>query len=657
MKKIIYSATLFAVMALTGCSNEMDEQGLELSNGQVRLGNVTRTTANGGTTTEWEDQSKMTVQDLTSGAATDYEFTYSVSTWNKSSGGEFYWPVGGGNLKINAFLQMMGAEANKITMPLNSDFIDQTTEENMEACDFLYYTGEVTPGDALAFNLKHSLAKLTVNITLGEGFSREKYATLTGVTSASFSSPDGMMRESADAAWSAADTKKTLNAYVSGLPSGDELKQTMTALVVPGVFDETITLKVKLSDEKVFETTAKASGFVFEANKAYATTLNLINTGDIIVATMGEISVEEWNSSDTDLGNPDSETSSEILPPWDGNADIEFAGGTGTAEDPYQIKTPGQLKLMANNLNNSVDGSLSACYKLIADIDLNNQEWQPMVGASDVVFNGCLDGSGYTISGLNIQTVSSANNNYYYGLFGYVKGGSIKNLTVFEPHVECFVADVTGTFNIGILAGQNAGATVENCHIVGGHIKVAANTAAKETNIGAIAGLTNGGYYNACSSWLEINSKQSSNIGGIVGYDRGTANFVACYTNVKIQSVGGIAGGIYGNVKNGPTIQACYSLSIGEKLEESESGTLNFGGLAGNVVASSPTVIACYYTAEKAQGKGNEIASGATKITSLSETEVNAMNNALSSINWEYVQNTDNETKDKLPYIIQNEDN
>lgn len=464
-----------------------------------------------------------------------------------------------------------------------------------------------------------------------------------------------MMRGSADATWSATDTEKVLKANVSGLPSEGDLKQTMTALVVPGTFDETITLKVKLSDEKEFETTAKASGFVFEANKAYATTLNLINTGDIIVATMGEISVEEWNSSDTDLGNPDSETSSEILPPWDGSVDSEFAGGNGSVGEPYQIKTPGQLKLMANNLNNSVDGSLSAYYKLIANIDLNNQEWQPMVGTSDVVFKGCLDGSGYTISGLNIQTVNSIADNNYYGLFGYVKGGSIKNLTVFEPHVECSVTDFIGTLNIGILAGQNAGATVENCHIVGGYIKVAANNT-KETNIGAIAGLTNGGNYNACSSWLEINSKQFSNIGGIVGYDRGTANFVACYTNVKIKSVSGIAGGIYGNVKNGPTIQACYSLSIGEKLEESESGTLNFGGLAGNIGSSSPTVTACYYTADKAQGKGNEIAS-ATKITGLFETEVNAMNSALSSNNWEYVKNTDNETKIALPYIIQAKSN
>lgn len=646
MKNIIYLAALLAATALTGCSNEMDEYRSEYSDGQIRLGNITRTD-NGGTTTEWKDQSKMTVQDLTLGTATDYEFTYSSSVWNKTSGGDFYWPENGENLKINAFLQMAGAEANKITMSLASDVIDQTTEEKMEACDFLYYTGEVTPGDALAFNLKHVLAKLTVNITLGEGFSREKYSDLAGVTAVSFLSPTSMIREDADAVWNADDDKRTLNANVSALPADGELKQTMTALVVPGEFNETITLKVKVSNDKEFTTTAKASGFVFEANRAYITTLNLINTGDIIVASMGEVTVEDWRT-DTALGNPGEETVSEILPPWDGTVANQFENGSGTELDPYQIKTPGQLKLMANNLNASVDGSLSAHYKLVADIDLNYQEWEPMVQASSVTFNGCLDGGGYTISGLNIQAATEGTT-IYYGLFGYVKSGSIKNLTISEPRVECSSTDGR-TFNIGILAGQTFSANIENCHIADGSINVAANSNAKDVNIGAMAGLANGGTYKACSSWLDIKSEQSANIGGIAGYVRGTFNFVACYTNVNIQSVSGFAGGIYGNVKGTPVIKACYSLSVGEKLEG--SGSLNFGGLVGNS-ASSSSVTDCYYTADKAQGKGDEIVSGATQITGLSAEIVSTMNGNLSGENCEYVQNTNSETMAALPYIIQ----
>ena len=37
---------------------------------------------------------------------------------------------------------------------------------------------------------------------------------------------------------------------------------------------------------------------------------------------------------------------------WDGTAATEFAGGTGTPEDPYLIATPGQYKLFADNIVN-----------------------------------------------------------------------------------------------------------------------------------------------------------------------------------------------------------------------------------------------------------------------------------------------------------------
>ena len=46
----------------------------------------------------------------------------------------------------------------------------------------------------------------------------------------------------------------------------------------------------------------------------------------------------------------------------------DYAGGDGTSENPYQIATPEQLVLLAQQTNNGTGGD--ACYILTNDIDL-----------------------------------------------------------------------------------------------------------------------------------------------------------------------------------------------------------------------------------------------------------------------------------------------
>lgn len=71
-----------------------------------------------------------------------------------------------------------------------------------------------------------------------------------------------------------------------------------------------------------------------------------------------------------------------------------------------------------------------------------------------VAFGGVFDGDGHTISGLKID-----NSAQYQALFGYVKGGTIKNLTV-EGSVT--TATTSSAYAAGIVAYGNP-VTMETC--------------------------------------------------------------------------------------------------------------------------------------------------------------------------------------------------
>ncbi len=120
----------------------------------------------------------------------------------------------------------------------------------------------------------------------------------------------------------------------------------------------------------------------------------------------------------------------------------EFALGSGTADDPYQISTVGHLVKMVQSGGKDIQGQ-SLYYKLTADIDLNPTEnWVPQNGSYqnwasiipgksvDTTFCGYLDGSGKTISHLYVKTGDNQYENYA-GLIQAMSPNSwIKNLTI-----------------------------------------------------------------------------------------------------------------------------------------------------------------------------------------------------------------------------------
>lgn len=114
---------------------------------------------------------------------------------------------------------------------------------------------------------------------------------------------------------------------------------------------------------------------------------------------------------------------------WNGNVATAFAGGTGTAEDPYQIANGAQLALMAETFEKG------AYYILVDDIMLNDvynfeawgtgalrplNPWTPIEG-----FNANFDGKGKTIYGL-----------YGIPLFKTTKDATISNIGIAYADVE-----------------------------------------------------------------------------------------------------------------------------------------------------------------------------------------------------------------------------
>ncbi|MBO5322123.1 MAG: family 16 glycosylhydrolase [Clostridia bacterium] len=103
---------------------------------------------------------------------------------------------------------------------------------------------------------------------------------------------------------------------------------------------------------------------------------------------------------------------------WDGAAE-EFAGGSGTAEDPFLIENGGQLYKMVSEYSNmnvarkpANQDNAQPHFRITKDINLGNNEWYKIKYSNvdnltntnfTTGFNGVIYGEGHTIYGLNVN--------------------------------------------------------------------------------------------------------------------------------------------------------------------------------------------------------------------------------------------------------------
>lgn len=220
--------------------------------------------------------------------------------------------------------------------------------------------------------------------------------------------------------------------------------------------------------------------------------------------------------------------------------------GTGTAEDPYLISSVAQLEYLRDKSNEG-SASYTAHAQLVNDIDLDYasaSSWIPI--SKSYSFVGTFDGNGHCIKNL----YSSFYQGGFVGLFGDVRGGTIKNLTV-EGVIE------SSCSNQGMIAGFSAGTNYYNC-VAKGRI----NTNGSSSYVGGIVGKTtktssSNPVVQGCASYVDIvsNGKYTAGLVGMADYGITMEN-CANYGNVTGKAnVGGLMG--YNN-REGCRITNCY---------------------------------------------------------------------------------------------------
>ena len=283
---------------------------------------------------------------------------------------------------------------------------------------------------------------------------------------------------------------------------------------------------------------------------------------------------------------------------WDGSTAAAFAGGTGTAEDPYQIANGAQLAYLASSVN-SGETYEEKNFVLTANIDLNGLPWTPiansfsdaLLGGSDYrVFAGNFDGNGYTISNVSIGSETTPFESDVFGLFGATEG-KISNLNLDTVSI-CGIAKIASIGAVvgfaGGLVGYSGG-SIENCHVTGLTMDMSApsNVYAAAYWVGGLVGALDGTQLiNECSVSGSITEKAGKgSIGGLIGELGKAAKITYSRSNVTVNvkadsrggaDVGGFIGKGNGKTDAETVIRNCYATG-------NVTGGAYTGGFAGGL--------------------------------------------------------------------------
>lgn len=247
-------------------------------------------------------------------------------------------------------------------------------------------------------------------------------------------------------------------------------------------------------------------------------------------------------------------------------------------------------------------------FEQLEDIDLSTNDdtelWTPIgkynsdVGATLFPFSGNYDGGGNTISKLLMKP--SSGNDLTLGLFGYVKKGSVKDLTV--SGVITTTGDSTVEFVAGVVAYLDE-SSVDNCV---NDVGISINKTIVGAKIGGIvANAMNDSTITNCIAKAAVSVTTADTIlymGGITGMAYGTVidnveneGIVIC-SNLSgvVAEAGGIVGYLYES-------QIYNSINRGTVTILSES---HVGGIAGSLFGTANEIYNCYNKAYVSAGTG-----------------------------------------------------
>ena len=280
---------------------------------------------------------------------------------------------------------------------------------------------------------------------------------------------------------------------------------------------------------------------------------------------------------------------------WGGMEMSDHLDGEGTEEEPYEINSANDLRLLAYNVaNEEVDGYAGCYFVLTRDISLSDTaSWLPIgyfaeTGDSEPMpFKGNFDGQGYRIYNLKISDTTQD----YAGLFGSLHGATIKNLTV--------DGQVNANSKAAILAGEINDSIIEKCTSLG-----------QVRGVGAIGGIAGEAYDSVileCTNTAGVlggtdAGAEEAFAGGVCGSAH--TSFISDCTSDTTDSysalysegyVGGIAGNIYETeVYNSYVEGKVGSTSadyIGGLIGRMQSGQVKNGRFAGTIGASTSSTL------------------------------------------------------------------
>lgn len=230
---------------------------------------------------------------------------------------------------------------------------------------------------------------------------------------------------------------------------------------------------------------------------------------------------------------------------------VQFAGGTGEPNDPYQIATAQQLLAIGSDRD-----LIRKHYVLTASIDLSGTTLSDPAISS---FYGTFDGQGYVIRNFRAQSAGPL------GLFGFLlQDAKVRNLGLVD-------ARVTSPSSCGALASQNYGGSVLNCYSTG----VVSST---RTSAGGLVGRNDGTLAN-CYCTVQVSG--GNGVGGLVGENMGTIS--SCHSTSEVVGSGSVGGLVGWNMGGQITSSYCTATVTGSSRE--------VGGLVGN---NSGTIALCY---------------------------------------------------------------
>lgn len=288
---------------------------------------------------------------------------------------------------------------------------------------------------------------------------------------------------------------------------------------------------------------------------------------------------------------------------WTDFTAADFAGGSGTKDDPYQIATAGQLAKLASEVNSGVPEQTHSgeYFKLTAPIDLSGKRWIPIGygNASSKAFSGYFDGNNQVITGLYVD---ERGNNVCAGLFGVVvavsdetvlKNFCIKNATIYAGNSTDANAS-PDIYGAGGLIGDASRAHVSDCSadvtvtgrcISGGFIGNVFQGSYKNcTAKGSVSGGWSTGGFAGCvfESDASVEIEHCASYGNVEANNWNTGGFVGYLEKGKIRNSVS-----YGNVKS--TV-AGWEPKTGGFSGTNTKGNIQNCNAAGTVTGSHPTI-------------------------------------------------------------------